>query len=180
MTISMKTLLAGAAIASALAVAAPVSAATIVVAYTGGPFSLANPVGTLPATVLTKGNDYDFTFTLTAPIVGSTVSVQALAQSQNPVQAQLILYQLYSGTPGSGTLIGVSSQDFSPVVGFNGDVGDYYIEVTSAEIAKSGEVASGSVNINSVPEPASWAMMLVGFGALGVAMRRRSAKALAA
>jgi hypothetical protein len=33
----------------------------------------------------------------------------------------------------------------------------------------------------SVPEPSTWAMMLVGFGALGFAMRRqRSAKALAA
>ena len=31
-----------------------------------------------------------------------------------------------------------------------------------------------------VPEPASWALMLVGFGGLGMAMRRRRAVALAA
>jgi hypothetical protein len=32
------------------------------------------------------------------------------------------------------------------------------------------------ITIAAVPEPASWAMMLMGFGALGVAVRRRGAK----
>ena len=32
---------------------------------------------------------------------------------------------------------------------------------------------------NGVPEPATWAMMLLGFGAIGVAMRRRRSAALA-
>jgi hypothetical protein len=30
-----------------------------------------------------------------------------------------------------------------------------------------------TININSVPEPAAWAMMLLGFGGIGFAMRRR-------
>jgi hypothetical protein len=40
----------------------------------------------------------------------------------------------------------------------------------------------GSITIrqaNAVPEPATWAMMLVGFGAVGFAMRRRRAPVLA-
>ena len=37
----------------------------------------------------------------------------------------------------------------------------------------------GTVTINAVPEPATWAMMLVGFGAAGVAMRRRRTPVLA-
>ena len=37
----------------------------------------------------------------------------------------------------------------------------------------------GTVTINSVPEPATWAMMLLGFGAAGYAMRRRRAPVLA-
>jgi hypothetical protein len=31
----------------------------------------------------------------------------------------------------------------------------------------------GTVTINAVPEPAAWAMMLIGFGAIGASMRRR-------
>ena len=33
----------------------------------------------------------------------------------------------------------------------------------------------GTVTINAVPEPGTWAMMLLGFGAAGYAMRRRKA-----
>jgi hypothetical protein len=32
----------------------------------------------------------------------------------------------------------------------------------------------GNVTINAVPEPATWALFILGFGALGFAMRRRS------
>jgi hypothetical protein len=37
----------------------------------------------------------------------------------------------------------------------------------------------GTVTINAVPEPGTWAMMLVGFGAAGYAMRRRRRPVLA-
>jgi hypothetical protein len=37
----------------------------------------------------------------------------------------------------------------------------------------------GTVTINAVPEPGTWAMMLVGFGAAGYAMRRRRLPVLA-
>jgi hypothetical protein len=182
MTISVKTLFAGAAVAAAVAVAAPASAATIITAFSGGPFSLANPIGTLPATTLVSGNTYDFTFTMEDPLNGSTTSTQVQAQAQvgHPAvpTAELIQYSLYSGTPGSGTFIAQSSLDFSPVIGFNASPGDYYVEIDV--IAKSGEVTSGSVNTTPVPEPAAWAMMLVGFGAVGVGLRRRSPKVLAA
>jgi len=36
----------------------------------------------------------------------------------------------------------------------------------------------GNMNISPVPEPATWAMMLLGFGAVGFAMRRRRRPAL--
>jgi hypothetical protein len=32
---------------------------------------------------------------------------------------------------------------------------------------------TGSINAPAVPEPASWALMILGFGAIGMAMRRR-------
>ena len=34
----------------------------------------------------------------------------------------------------------------------------------------------GTVTINAVPEPAAWAMMLIGFGAIGASMRRRRSR----
>ena len=37
----------------------------------------------------------------------------------------------------------------------------------------------GTITINAVPEPGSWAMMLLGFGAAGYAMRRRRAPVFA-
>ena len=38
---------------------------------------------------------------------------------------------------------------------------------------------SGNINLAIVPEPATWAMMLLGFGAVGFAMRRRRQPILA-
>jgi len=38
---------------------------------------------------------------------------------------------------------------------------------------------AGNVNAPAVPEPASWALMILGFGAMGLAMRRRGQRALA-
>ena len=139
-----------------------------------GPFSLNNPLGTLPATKMVNGNTYDYTFTLVDPLgnaASTQVSAQLLAQSGST--PQLIQYSLYSGTPGSGTFQSQSNLDFSPTIAFTPAAGDYYVEVDF--IAKSGEVAGGTLTAG-VPEPASWAMMLVGFGALGVALRRRAAK----
>jgi len=44
----------------------------------------------------------------------------------------------------------------------------------------TGGVLTGNVSIDpAVPEPATWAMMLLGFGGIGLAMRRRRRPALA-
>ncbi len=40
--------------------------------------------------------------------------------------------------------------------------------------SNSGVFLSGGTNPGGVPEPASWAMLLIGFGVIGTAMRRRS------
>ena len=41
----------------------------------------------------------------------------------------------------------------------------------------TGSNFNGTANLSAVPEPATWAMMLVGFGAMGAAMRRRRSAA---
>lgn len=47
----------------------------------------------------------------------------------------------------------------------------YYIKFDV--ISVNNEVAGGTFT-TAVPEPASWAMILAGFGALGLALRRRA------
>jgi len=37
----------------------------------------------------------------------------------------------------------------------------------------------GNLNVTAVPEPATWAMMLIGFGAIGWQLRRRRSQVLA-
>ena len=68
-----------------------------------------------------------------------------------------------------GLLFDVGSTEFNiynSVGGFpNGDI------IANATNNFGG--IQGTFNLTAVPEPASWAMMLVGFGGLGVAMRSR-------
>ena len=178
MTISVKTLFAGAALASALIAGSSASAAVIIKPFLTGPFSLNNPLGTIAAIKVLKANTYDFTFTLEAPL-GNTNSTQLSAQllAQASSIPKLIQYSLYEGTPGSGTFISQSTLDFSPTIAFTPVADDFYVELDY--IAVNNEVVGGTLT-SDVPEPASGAMMLVGFGALGVALRRRSAKVAAA
>ena len=44
------------------------------------------------------------------------------------------------------------------------------------EVGDNGEVAGSNIDVRStaVPEPATWAMLMLGFGAMGAAMRRRT------
>jgi hypothetical protein len=45
--------------------------------------------------------------------------------------------------------------------------------VTLTGNAPLGTTFQGTLNWNAVPEPATWAMMLIGFGAIGASIRRR-------
>jgi MYXO-CTERM domain-containing protein len=124
-----------------------------------------------------KGNTYDFTMSFVQPLSGAVsstqVSAQLLAKSQST--PELIQYSLYSGTPGSGSFLSQSTLDYSPTISFTPAVGDYYVELDY--VAKINETVGGTITTASAPEPAAWAIMLVGFGALGGVMRRRNSMA---
>ncbi len=63
------------------------------------------------------------------------------------------------------------------LVGLNLQPGTYTLHINGSY---AGEVSGfgGDVNFTAVPEPATWGMMLLGFGAVGFAMRRRRRPAL--
>jgi hypothetical protein len=54
--------------------------------------------------------------------------------------------------------------------------GQYTLHITGTRGTAS--AFSGTISFGAVPEPGTWAMMLLGFGAVGFAMRRRRRPAL--
>jgi hypothetical protein len=131
---------------------------------------------------------YDFTFSLTGLAPGDTTTLQLAAQAKSGTfaTAEPISFDVFSGAPGttlptptsSPTWIGASDNTAAtaPVFTFNLANGTYYIQITPAQVAVSGEEASGSLQETLVPEPTSWILMILGFGGVGVALRRRAAK----
>jgi hypothetical protein len=58
--------------------------------------------------------------------------------------------------------------------------GIYSLEVEGKVLGAKGGAFGGNLNVAPVPEPATWLMMLAGFGILGLVGRRRKAGALPA
>ncbi|HEY2049976.1 MAG TPA: PEPxxWA-CTERM sorting domain-containing protein [Caulobacteraceae bacterium] len=178
----LKTILCAAAALSAGALALPANSATITEAISGGPFSGTNTMGGFPLISLNKSNTYDFTFSLVPPLGGDTQE-QIQAQSRPTTVAgspQVIAFDLYSGAPGFGTRIASSTWSTSTTSAFLAwdlSPGAYYVQIT--DIAKNNEVLSGSLVTVAVPEPASWALMILGIGAIGAALRGRKRLATA-
>ena len=77
-------------------------------------------------------------------------------------------------TSSLGFAVSNGNQSFSQYVQFAASAGETITSVafTNNPSINAFETANFSVG-SAVPEPATWAMMLVGFGAVGYAMRRR-------
>ena len=91
----------------------------------------------------------------------------------------------FTGANGSGTLLGSvdgaqfnfqsNNRYFMGVVSTSNDIGSIVftrLSDTSGDILGVDNIVSGTLN-GGVPEPASWAMLIAGFGLTGAAMRRR-------
>jgi hypothetical protein len=74
--------------------------------------------------------------------------------------------------PGSNDLV-----ESYYLAGLNLDPGTYTLTITGTR-GNSGSFG-GNVAFQAVPEPATWAMMLLGFGAIGWQLRRRRTQMLA-
>jgi len=74
--------------------------------------------------------------------------------------------------------IAISSSDTITFNPFTATFGNYQFAFNLLQLTSGGGPAAQgflTASVSAVPEPATWAMMLIGFGAIGFAMRRRNA-----
>jgi hypothetical protein len=163
--------------ATAISIAAPAQAAILTTNYsfTGsatGTFSLdcddASDVCSLSAFDMLLG---------TTTFDTSNAGLIVVNDGGFPVSS-VVGYQI-GGTPSgvNGLTVGPTSVDDFLFFFANPRTTPVTVGFTTV-LAGSQSGASGQITIslaaaNSVPEPAAWALMLLGFGAIGVAMRRR-------
>ena len=162
-----KILGAGAVMALGFAIGGGASAATIIDPISSGTFdTVSNTIGTIQGFQAVAGDIYDFTFTL-----GGTVKSDSNAQLQAVFKGagQTIPFTLFSGAPGSGVSVASSVGTTGPTLEATISPGAYYLQTGPITVNK--ELVSGSIDFAAVPEPTTWAIMLVGFGAIGGAMR---------
>jgi hypothetical protein len=143
---------------------APASDPLIVNPILTGPFSEANPLGTILAIRLLSGNTYDFTFTM-----AQAASVLTQVQAAFPGTSEPIEFSLWHGAPGGGVLIATSTDSDGPSLTDFLGVGDYYLHVDV--ITANNELLTGGLAVIPIPEPAVWTLMLVGIMGLGATMR---------
>ena len=62
---------------------------------------------------------------------------------------------------------------------FTSAAGDFTFQVNDVSVSSNSAIQILSGQIQAVPEPATWAMMLLGFGGIGMSMRRRRQPVLA-
>ena len=78
------------------------------------------------------------------------------------------------GLPGDG------NQSFSSYVQFSALAGSLITSATFTNFPSTDAFETANYSITpSVPEPGTWAMMLIGFGGVGYSLRRKRSKALA-
>lgn len=88
----------------------------------------------------------------------------ALSPTANPMQFSNI--QSFSVTGGLGRFLGASGAF----------TGTGLITFAPGALPSSFETFSGTISTGAVPEPATWALMLIGFATAGLAFRRRERK----
>jgi len=136
------------------------------------------------------GGTYDISLAVTTDAVGtplSSLSAESgffLGNLGGPIGGSLtIAGAAYAYDPMDGNLVlhvSVSDQDLVPNGGGNSYFwADYTGIVTSREYELVGQgVVSGTTGglvtrFNTVPEPATWALLITGFGLVGASLRRR-------
>ena len=159
---------------AALSFAVPAAAATT---YNFSLTGTYNAAWSLPASRTT-----DFNFGFLGGISNVTFTVPGNA-------TQVVDLFIFDNSFGGGIQVRDNLVTFSDLYRGRGDV--IWTGAIEAPVFKTGSFtltdAGGATNgtltisaVNAVPEPASWAMLIAGFGLTGAAMRRRRTSAVAA
>ena len=145
--------------------------------YIAGPGQSTNPTTALGVDIF-NSDPISITFASDISAFGADLFQNFAGGSQSSGD---VAYLITVFGPGN-TLLGT----FNPLVSPNG--GDFFGLTSTSPISKINVSLPGGYAVidnvrfaafGAVPEPASWALMLLGFGAIGCALRRRSGGALA-
>ena len=125
----------------------------------------------------TDGVLENLTFTLQSGATFRTAEFNLTPLSgNNPLEAAFVLFTFSDGTSSLQAVSGNGVNRFGVTAG---SVGISSVQFVTQGIAGLGVTdlrqlrLGGVTTMNAVPEPGTWAMMLLGFGGMGVAMRRR-------
>jgi hypothetical protein len=173
---TFKTILAAAV--ATIALVAPANAATYLLEYTatGGPAFTAPTTAKFTITTsdtLNMAGGYDI---LTAAgnfkVGATTTTVTGLAPLNPPgFFTDNVFFNANPAFNGSG--LGVSFA--GGFANLWGNAPSNYSFYTSLDGSNYPVATDGTLSVTRVPEPASWALLIVGFGMVGVAARRRKA-----
>lgn len=146
-------------------------------------FNIDGSGGTAPWSVI-----YDLTFS--GPGTGAIVNVAGtslaghIAFNFNGLAADQVIFNFYEANNVSMSGMNVNGSILAPsalVTLSGGSVMGSVIadRFTAAGATVGGQGFSGYASPGAVPEPSTWAMLILGFGAVGAAMRRRQSAAAA-
>lgn len=177
----MKTKMMLAAVAALMVSAAPASAAVFDWTYNGTVAGVGSVVssGTITTTDTTTALGGRQAYTVTG-ITGSRngVAIDGLAQlfPSNYGGADNFLFTTGLPFSGLGVSFSLVNGTFVNLFADGGVTGEYFATNLFGNAGRTNAVGSFtfSAAVSAVPEPATWGMMILGFGAIGFAMRRRA------
>ena len=120
---------------------------------------------------------FDHYYTVTFPQAATAASqIGEITVGASGVDFSSVYLQLASGGPTYNFAI-VNGNPSQATLTATGPLAAGLYNLFVAGVSNdSGNAYSGTVTLSAVPEPATWALFILGFGGLGYAMRRRNAK----